>query len=313
MTILRVFVSHALSSGTQNEDQFTIRLVNDLRAAGAEVVVDEISSVNDDFAQSLNQALPNCHWLMLVQTPAALHSPRVQLAVNTALNLVVQRRMQGVLRVITEPYSSGEVPSTWTTLKQFDASQDYPRALARVLLALGLVGQPRLPQSPAPHASPQQSSIGDRPVPLSSISKTKKSDAPHPVQIDRPLSPPALPTSTRRRLLLWSALLFTVLLVLVLASVMIVVNKIKLNTFAPHHVAAVSIQFSPQTQLINTVFQIEALPSLQNVDVNKSAIPARTLNINQSASQSGPTTGQVSCIFPPLVVSKVSVLVMSIR
>lgn len=260
MTIPRIFVSYAFSGGTQREDQFTPRLVNDLRAAGADVIVDEASSTNEDLAQSLNHTLPGCHWLVLVQTPASLHSPRVQLAVNTALNLVVQGRMQGVLRVITEPCGPGEVPPTWTTLNLFDASKDYPRALTRLLLALGLVGQPKLLQntmksydvlqSSASHVSPQRSSIDDRPVPLSSEPESiKKSAIPSPVQFDRPLSPPALPSSPQKRFLSWSSplLVLAISIVLIIVSIMIVYSKSNQN-----RPTVIPVTTTSRTQAITT-------------------------------------------------------------
>lgn len=237
MTLPRVFVSYAFNGGTQREDQFTTRLVNDLRAAGADVILDEASRTNDDLAQSLNHVLPDCTWLVLVQTPASLRSPRVRLAVNTALNLVVQGRMQGVLRVIIEPCGPGEVPPTWTTLDLFDASKDYPRALTRVLLALGLVGQPKpleytmqsydVQQSSASHVSPQCFSIEDRPVPLSLESESRKSAIPSVAQLDRPSSSPTLSSSPRQRRHLSSPLLLAVTasIVLIMVSIMIVYFK----------------------------------------------------------------------------------------
>lgn len=258
MTIPRVFVSYAISGGAQREDQFTTRLVNDLRAAGADVIVDEVSSTNDTLAQSLNQVLPGCNWLILVQTPAALHSPRVQLTVNTALNLVVQGRMQGVLRVITELCDAEDMPPTWTTLNQFDASKDYPRALTRVLLSLGLVEQPNLLQhtlqsydiqSPASDVSRDRSSIDDRPVSLSWGSEARKSAIPSLVQLDRPLSPPTLSSSPRRRRTLLASLLLLLaaLIVLIFVSIMIVYPRTN-----PDRSAAIPTSITDRSQAIST-------------------------------------------------------------
>ncbi|MBV8822059.1 MAG: hypothetical protein JO123_04655, partial [Ktedonobacteraceae bacterium] len=69
-----------------------------------------------------------------------VRSLRVQMEVNSAFNLLMQQRMQGVISVLAEPCNSNELPATWTTLKSFDATQDYPRALTRVLGEVGLLG-----------------------------------------------------------------------------------------------------------------------------------------------------------------------------
>ena len=65
-------------------------------------------------------------------------SLRVQMSVSTALNLVAQKKMRDVIVVTALQPDPSEIPQTWANLKGFDASIDYPRAIARVRLELGL-------------------------------------------------------------------------------------------------------------------------------------------------------------------------------
>ena len=65
-----------------------------------------------------------------------MQSLRVQMSVSTALHLVAQHRMQGVLVVRAALCDMQDVPLAWSSLTVIDATQDYSRAKARVLLEL---------------------------------------------------------------------------------------------------------------------------------------------------------------------------------
>jgi len=156
MPIPRVFISHYTTEETQQSFQTLTRLITDLRAAGAEVVTNGGRGSEGHFTYTLNQELPKCQWLLFIQTPEALHSPKVQATINTAIQLVSQQRMQGIIRLVAGPANSQDVPLTWSTFTTIDISQDYPRALEKLLLALGLTGATtyaRLQAAPPP-ASP---------------------------------------------------------------------------------------------------------------------------------------------------------------
>lgn len=156
MPIPRVFISHYTTEETQQSFQTLTKLIADLRSAGAEVVTNGGRGSEGHFTYTLDQELPKCQWLLFIQTPDALHSPKVQATVNTAIQLVSQQRMQGIIRLIAGPVNSQDVPSTWSTFTTIDISQDYPRALEKLLLALGLTGATtyaRLQAAPPP-ASP---------------------------------------------------------------------------------------------------------------------------------------------------------------
>jgi hypothetical protein len=91
---VRVFVSHHHSP---TEDAFTARLVADLKAAGADVWVDDEGITSDDFVRKISEGLEGRQWLILVMTPASVASHWVQREVNTALNEHTAGRMLGVL------------------------------------------------------------------------------------------------------------------------------------------------------------------------------------------------------------------------
>jgi len=58
-----------------------------------------------------------------------------------------------------------------------------------------------------------------------------------------------------------------------------------------------SIHFSPQTQLVNPIFQIKAEPLQKQVDPVMQSIPARALSSTKTGSQTGQTTGEVCILF----------------
>ncbi len=60
---------------------------------------------------------------------------------------------------------------------------------------------------------------------------------------------------------------------------------------------SVTIDLSPQTHVISQVYTITADPLLQKPDFGTNSIQARAFNMTEQSSQSGPTTGQVNCVF----------------
>ncbi len=164
MSVSRVFVSYTTSRASNRYEQFSVRLINDLRVAGAEVATDGGSISDTTFVQTINQELPTCQWFIFIESPEALQSPRIQMTVNTAINLVAQRRLQGAFRVIVEQTQPQEVPPAWAKLQAFDASRQYTAVLTQLVTALHL--KTRTTPSfapPVPSHSPSQSTY-DRPT-----------------------------------------------------------------------------------------------------------------------------------------------------
>jgi hypothetical protein len=138
----RIFVSHS------NQDNlFTKKLVDDLKAMGADVWVDYEQIASGNFAKSINEGLGTCEWVILVQTPNALASSWVREEIDAAANLRVKRRVKEVIPIIAEDCAGCDVPPMWDTLHNYDATTDYERAIAGIGRALGLLktggGQPQ--------------------------------------------------------------------------------------------------------------------------------------------------------------------------
>ncbi len=130
-----VFVSHS-----HKDDIFTSRLVADLRAAGADVWVDNAEINYDDFIKKINDGLRGRQWLILVLTPNALASQWVETEVNAALHQAKLGQMRGVIPLLAQSCDERDIPPTWATLHRYDAtsSERYQAELARLLRTLGL-------------------------------------------------------------------------------------------------------------------------------------------------------------------------------
>ncbi len=163
MSASRVFVSYTSQADKQYE-QFVSRLMSDLRGAGADVITDGGSVSDAAFVQTLNQELPTCQWFLLIESPDAVQSPRIQMAVNTAINLLSQRQLQGAFRVVAEQTQVHDVPPLWTKLRTFDATNNYTTAFTQLVTALRLKTKHATVWTPViPARTPVQSGY-DRPT-----------------------------------------------------------------------------------------------------------------------------------------------------
>ncbi len=132
-----IFVGFAQEA--QRDRLFAQKLVDDLLDMGDNValLINGKQTIEDDvFIQTLNQQLAACEYVLVVLSPEALLSTKVQMIVNSALNLLVKQRLRGLFALLAAPIDTQTMPPTWTTIRMFDATQDYPRAFARVQLAL---------------------------------------------------------------------------------------------------------------------------------------------------------------------------------
>lgn len=130
---VRVFVSHS-----HKDDEFTARLVTDLRAAGVDVWVDTADIKHDDFIKRINEGLRGRQWLILIMTPDSLQSEWVQMEVNAAINRTMQKLMRGVIPVLARNCDPDEIPPTWATLHRYDAMLNYDQALTGLLKLLSV-------------------------------------------------------------------------------------------------------------------------------------------------------------------------------
>jgi hypothetical protein len=137
MTGPRIFVCY--KDEVEGDRLFAQQLIDDLRNAGNEIAIlegIEKDTSDEQFHDILQQTLATCEWVILVLTPEVLQSPRIAMVVNVALTLVMQRKVRGLFAMLATSVEQQDMPPTWTTIRKFDATQDYPRALARLLLTL---------------------------------------------------------------------------------------------------------------------------------------------------------------------------------
>lgn len=153
-----------------------------------------------------------------------------------------------------------------------------------------------------PAASPSQSPVPpallpfnreDYNAPTTSFNDARQaalSQSQSPASTPSPdVSRPPLPARRRRRSLLP---LFSALLLVVLLAVAFLAYYV----FQAVTLTAVTINFGPKVQVVSNTFTITAMPSATTVDTTNAIIPERGFLNKQSASQSGPTTGQVNCV-----------------
>jgi hypothetical protein len=113
------------------------QLVSDIRAIRTEAVSDHETITDERFMPFLLRELPQCGCLIVVQTPMALQSWRVQSTLALASTLIAQQQLRAI-RVIAAPSENADEQPLWTALISFDASIDYLRAREKVFLVLGL-------------------------------------------------------------------------------------------------------------------------------------------------------------------------------
>jgi 3-keto-disaccharide hydrolase/TIR domain-containing protein len=138
MAVSCIFVSYYFASISQRDYQVAMQLAGDLRAKGADVVV-EGATVRDERVKAyLNQELPRCQWFILILTPEAVNSPRIRGEVDMALNMYRHGSLVGLLAFWLVPPDRSAIPPTWSVLDTCDASRDYLDGLSQVLQKLEL-------------------------------------------------------------------------------------------------------------------------------------------------------------------------------
>lgn len=115
-------MTNVLGAGLIHKDnEFAMRLVDDLRKAGVDVWVDAADVKHGNFIELIDAALAKCEWFVLVQTPNAIHSKAVRMETSTRLNAALQERIRNVIPVIAAPCEPEEVPPMRSALRFYDA------------------------------------------------------------------------------------------------------------------------------------------------------------------------------------------------
>ncbi len=178
MAATRVFLCHDVEPASQKDVSILTQLLARLQDMGVEVIMYPDRPDSEDFLDFVQQHLPDCQWLLLLQTPGLASIPQVQQAVDMALDLADQEQIRGVLRIVATPDADSEVPAEWTTLPTFDTTYDPLRALEKLSLSLSTSDSLTVapPPPPAPAVEMSLTSTYDRPpVPPSRLMKFRES------------------------------------------------------------------------------------------------------------------------------------------
>ncbi len=129
----KIFVSHSTK-----DNAFATKLVNDLKAAGADAWMDVNDLGAGNFQQRISEALADCEWFLLVLTPNALSSDWVGMEVDAAIRLKHQKRVQELIFVKAAAFNQSELPALWGVFNIFDATRDYASAFGKVVKCVDL-------------------------------------------------------------------------------------------------------------------------------------------------------------------------------
>lgn len=144
-----------------------------------------------------------------------------------------------------------------------------------------------LPAVSAEHpAVPQSFSRDDYGAPTTSFSPSKMPQRAAPT----PLPPPVSARGGRRQRRSLLPLISAIMVVVLLA-----IGALAYLGYQAVTATAVTINFGPTVTPLEELYSLTATPSVQSVDITNSTIPVHVFTRNQTASQSGPTTGQVNC------------------
>ncbi len=141
VTIPRVLVCYYHTTMMQQEHLLVCCLVADLQSAGVEVVLDEIH----DLAMPLSsRELQSCQWVLLVQAKDTSSFTQLVERLEVALDQTGRQYLQGILHVLTTAPVQQDATYNSNNSLTFDASIDYPRALAGIVLTVNPAQQESL-------------------------------------------------------------------------------------------------------------------------------------------------------------------------
>lgn len=148
-----------------------------------------------------------------------------------------------------------------------------------------------LPAVSAEHpAIPQSFSRDDYGAPTTSFSPHQNLLRATPASLPPPTSLHKKGSGRKRKSLL--PLISAIMVVILLA-----IGVLAYYGYQAVTATAVTINFGPVVTPLEEIYPVTATTSVQSVDVAHSLIPVRGSTTSQTASQSGPTSGQVNCTF----------------
>ncbi len=138
----------AFFSYSRDDSEFALRLAGDLKAAGANVWLDQLDiAPGQRWARAVQDALNNCQRLLLILSPSSVSSTNVEDEVAFAL--------EEHKTVIPVFYRDCKVPFQLRPLQYVDFRTDYDRGLKALLGTLGAEPQAAAAGGAAPSAAPK--------------------------------------------------------------------------------------------------------------------------------------------------------------
>lgn len=139
-------------------------------------------------------------------------------------------------------------------------------------------------------AIPQSFSRDDYGAPTTSFSPPQIHARATPASLPPPISSHKKGSGRKRKSLL-------PLISAVMAVILLAIGILAYYGYQAVTATAVTINFGPVVTPLEEIYSVTATTSVQSVDVAHSLIPVHGSTTSQTASQSGPTSGQVNCTF----------------
>lgn len=125
-------VSTAFFSYSRQDSEFALRLASDLRAAGANVWIDQLDiEIGQAWDHAIQSAINSCSIFIVVLSPHGIASSNVSDELSFALS---QKK-----RIIPVVYRDCEIPLLLRRLHFIDFRTDYPESLRWLITALNVV------------------------------------------------------------------------------------------------------------------------------------------------------------------------------
>jgi hypothetical protein len=164
----RIYICYSADNLSPQEAQVFHQLRNRLQQEGHEVLANADLSAEQGPSSFLEDQLPMCQGLILIQTPGAIRSPLAPLVIKTAQRLANQQRLQNILRFIASSDEQQTTPAEWSALPTIDGTYDPSRAIEKVTLMVAeertLVESNTAPPPPAIRTPYITSRSYDRPM-----------------------------------------------------------------------------------------------------------------------------------------------------
>ncbi len=144
----------AFFSYSRNDSEFALRLAEDLKAAGANVWLDQLDIEGGMlWDREVEKALANCPRMLVILSPNSANSDNVQDEVSFALSK--QKRVIPVL------YRECDIPFRLARLQHIDFRTDYARGLKTLLRTMGVEQQAAVGSGAAISGVPKESRTDD--------------------------------------------------------------------------------------------------------------------------------------------------------